>query len=106
MEELIRYDGNQVVASAETLEQIKSLIEEFNSLKDAQDNIKAQIKQVMKEHGVKSWDNDYFLATYVAPKITKRLDVTSLKAFYPEVYEDCLEESVTSDSIRLTIKKG
>lgn len=59
----------------------------------------------MEENGVKSWKNEYFEATYVAPIKKSALDAKALIAAHPEIdTTPFMKESTTKSSIRLKLK--
>ena len=59
----------------------------------------------MKACGVKSWKCDRMSMTYVAPKVSKRLDSKRLKEEHPDIYEEYTTETQQKESILIKIKQ-
>lgn len=72
--------------------------------KEADAAIKNAARQQYMATGETHVETGSFKATFVAGTVSKRFDVTRFKKERPDLYEEYLGDSSTSDSIRVKIK--
>ena len=104
---LIGYD---VVKKAETLpEKFREMEKEIATnetqmkiLEARSKELKSGLLQLMQEYGKDKWVGEFITITRRAGAKRVTLDTAKVKAKYPDVYADCVKESVSAES--LTIK--
>jgi hypothetical protein len=104
---LIGYD---VVKKAETLpEKFREMEKEIATnetqmkiLEARSKELKSGLLQLMQEYGKDKWVGEYITITRRAGAKRVTLDTAKVKAKYPDVYADCVKESISAES--LTIK--
>ena len=62
---------------------------------------KDSLKEAMEEAGIKTFESDYFRATYVGKTSTARVDTKILKSLYPDIAEECTKVSERSTYIKV-----
>lgn len=75
----------------------KEAEEQLNKVKEA-------LLTAMEENGVKSFENEYFKITYVAPVEKSVIDSAKLKKEQPEIAEQYSKASTQKASVRITLK--
>ena len=100
--ELIKVENNEIIVAQDTLNTIKALNEYVIQLNTLMDKVKSELMNAMKEHGIKSIDNDVFKAVYKAPTTRKDVDRQALKE--QGLYELFLKESPVKESLTVTFK--
>ena len=68
------------------------------------DQLKAGLLSLMQRHNVKSFSNETLTLTRVLSSVRRTVDPARLKKEYPEVFADCIRESVSKESIRINFK--
>lgn len=79
--------------------------EELSFMEERKKNIMATLKNAMSENGINVWDAGRLRVSIVGASTKKTFDSKSFQSDYPELYTKYLIESVTKESIRLTIRK-
>lgn len=64
--------------------------------------IKDKVKELFKQNGIKSFENDYIQITYVAPTKRKSVDTDALKKC--GLYDQFTKESEVKESLRVKVK--
>ena len=101
-----RTDSTEVPAliSTTVIDEYVRMTNEVARMQERIDTIKEAALEAMKACGVKSWKCDRMSMTYVAPKVSKRLDSKKLKEEHPDIYEEYTTESQQKESILIKIK--
>ena len=101
-----RTDDSEVPAliSNTVIDEYVRMTAEVARMQERIDTIQAAALEAMKACGVKSWKCDRMSMTYVAPKVSKRLDSKKLKEEHPDIYEECTTETQAKESILIKIK--
>lgn len=99
-------------------EQVADMIEEYLTINDKIDTFKFQVKELMKENGIKKWETDLFTFTFKDGFVSRRADTAKLKetsVYITNAETGELEEvnaydyfskpSYTNDSITMKIKE-
>jgi len=73
-------------------------------IKQQQTQYKTQLAEIMKERGIKSFENDMFKITYFPESEKASLDTTKLKEEYEEVYIKCQKLSKTKHFVKVALK--
>lgn len=102
--------GYDVVKKAETLpEKFREMEKEIATnetqmkiLEARSKELKSGLLQLMQEYGKDKWVGEFITITRRAGAKRVTLDTAKVKAKYPDVYADCVKESVSAES--LTIK--
>lgn len=100
--ELIKVESNEIIVAQETLNKIKTLNEYTIQLNTLMDKVKEELMSAMKEHDIKSIDNEVFKAVYKAPTTRKSVDTQALKE--QGLYDSFLKESPVKESLTVTFK--
>ena len=102
-----RTDDTEVPAliSTTVIDEYVRMTNEVARMQERIDIIKAAALEAMKAHGVKSWKGEKMSMTYVAPKVSKRLDSKRLKEEHPDIYEKYTTETQQKESILIKIKQ-
>ena len=97
----------QLVGQVITKQDIK-MLEKFEALeaqvKIRKKEIEAQLLDVFKENGIKTYDTPTLRITYVEPATQNRLDTKALKEQCPDVYQTFLRETLINDYIKIKVK--
>lgn len=89
------------------LKELDNLDEYIKNLKNVVDLRKKQLIEAMKEHSIKSIDNDDLRITYVAPQKRVSYDYKKYLADNNlEIGEEYKKETNVKESLRITLKKG
>lgn len=91
----------QVVDAGKQIIQLEAILKD---IKTKEEELKNGLLELMKQNGVKKYESDRMIITYVAPTSSARVDGARLKEKYPDVYKDCVKTSETKDSIRIKNK--
>ena len=102
--------GYDVVKKAETLpEKFREMEKEIATnetqmkiLEARSKELKSGLLQLMQEYGKDKWVGEFITITRRAGAKRVTLDTAKVKAKYPDVYADCVKESISAES--LTIK--
>ena len=102
-----RTDDSEVPAliSTTVIDEYVRMTAEVARMQERIDTIKAAALEAMKAYGVKSWKGEKMSITYVAPKVSKRLDSKRLKEEHPDIYEEYTTETQQKESILIKIKQ-
>lgn len=85
-------------------EKIQDLQADLQLAQKKDSDLRAQLKTVMAEQGIKNWKSELFSITYIAPSTRVIVDSKKLKEENPDLYAKYSKESKVSDSVRITIK--
>lgn len=96
-------DFLQKVLAAETA--IKEAEELKKKAEMAAEAIRADLKRVMAEQGIKSFENEALKITYIEPSTREIIDQTRLKEELPEIAREYTKTTTTKESIRITVRK-
>lgn len=91
----------QVIDAEKQIIQLEATLKDIKAKKDELQN---GLLDLMKQNGVKKYESDRMIITYIAPSSSARIDSARLKSEYPNVYEDCVKMSETKESVRIKIK--
>jgi len=83
---------------------IKEKEEELKQIKADMENVKEFLLSEMEKNGVKKWETDNILVTYVAPSFRQTLDTTKLKEEKPDIYSLYLKETETKSYVKIKIR--
>lgn len=76
----------------------------LTTLQQRDKELREAIKQSMENNGVKKFEDDFVVLTYVAPTTRKSIDTAALKEELPEIYENYSKESPVAASLRIKMK--
>ena len=77
---------------------------EIEAIEKQQGNLKAFLLEQMEKSGVKKWETENIIVTYVAPSTRATIDSKRLKEEQPEVYNSYAKVTETKQSLRIKIK--
>lgn len=78
---------------------------ELKTLQAKSAEYREAIKSAMEAQGVKKFENDYVVLTYVAPTVRTTIDSARLKAEAPDVYANFSKTSEVAGSLRIKVKE-
>lgn len=100
----IALDSNQI----ELIREASSIIEkaklELANAEKQIDNVKQAILEAMENNGIKTFENDYFKITYIAPIEKTSVDTAKLKKELPEIANKYQKTTTQKASVRITLK--
>lgn len=100
--------GMEVVTSERFCVAYPELCKTLEILNDAKKEADAAIKNAARSQymaeGATHIETKAFKVTFIAGTISKRFNVTQFKKDHPDLYEEYLSDSSTSDSIRVKLK--
>lgn len=92
------------------LYEVEALIKQHEEQKKAAEaqaqELRAAIMIAMEKNGVKKFENDQIILTYVEPTTRTSIDSTKLKKDMPEVAEKYTKTSNVKASLRITLKES
>lgn len=98
----------EVISSPAFVEAYPILCNTLDILSGIKKNVDGAIKNIAKdkymENGETHIETDSYKVTFVAGTVTRKFNVSKFKADHPDLYEEYLEESLSSDSIRIKMK--
>lgn len=92
----------------EVIEAEKEIIKIEATLRDIkarEDELKAGLLKLMKANGVKKYESESLIITYVAPTKRYAFDSALVKSVNPDLYNTYLKETETKESIRIKVKE-
>lgn len=104
MNNIIERKDSDVALSEEVCERIISLEKQAKEIKKQQDDMKKQIFDAMKKHGILKIDNEYLNIAFIPEHATERFDSKTFKKENPDVYDLYAKILKVKPSIRITVK--
>jgi len=103
----------EVVATEDRLAQLVQLKYDMDELDRQKKEIDRQmseitdtVKDLMRDKGIKTFENDLVKITYVAPTTRESIDSKKLKAELPEIAAKYTKTSEVKDSVRITWREA
>ena len=103
----------EVVATEDRLAQLVQLKYDMDELELRKKEIDRQmseitdtVKELMRDKGIKTFENDLVKITYVAPTTRESIDSKKLKAELPEIAAKYTKTSEVKDSVRITWREA
>ena len=91
------------------LVQLKYEMDELDTQKKEIENrsnlIVETVKELMRDKGIKCFENDLVKLTYIAPTTRETIDTKKLKTDLPEIAAKYIKTSEVKDSVRITWRK-
>ena len=97
-----KFEGGYELSCVE--KNITTLTKQLKEWEEKKKELEQKAIEYMETYGIKSIENDYIKATYVAPTLRKSIDTKELKEQMPEIAEQFTRETVTKPSLRITLK--
>lgn len=97
------YERNALMIAPETINAIVELEQQMRFLKEQEKEFRTKILQMMQMQNIKSFKSDKLLLTRKLSSVSERLDTAKLKAEFPEIYNQCLKQSFTEESLIIKI---
>lgn len=88
-----------------TSRRVKNIDDMIAQLKAQREQLLEGVLAAMREYDVKSWDTGLVKFTRLLPTVRKTVDSKLLQERHPDVYAECLKESETKESIKITIRE-
>lgn len=98
--------NNEIVLQPEIAQQIAYFEKKVKELKDAEENLKANILKEMEANGVYKLDTSILSITYVAEYLKDTFDTKKLKEEDKETYYKYIKSSIVKASVRIKVKDG
>lgn len=95
----------QELARLSELESTIQLFEaEIKDVKEKHEKLKGFLLEQMSKNGVKKWETDNIVVTYVEPTERVSIDSAKIKAGQPDIFEQYKKTSPVKESLRIKIK--
>ncbi|MEG0872958.1 MAG: hypothetical protein RSD14_04920 [Clostridia bacterium] len=104
MDELVLYENGAILVAQDVCKKIADFEREAIKIETTKKELKERLKQIMEEHNLSTFENEYLKVSYKKPSIRKTVDSKKLKEECPEVYDAYCKESNVSSSISLEVK--
>lgn len=85
---------------------ISELKRQMEAYSKTYDEMKEELKNRMKEQGVKSYEDDLLKITYIEPYVREGVDAANLKADKPEIYAAYKKVTKVKDGVKITLRKA
>lgn len=92
---------NAVIIAPDIIQQIINLEMQAKMIAEQQSKMRETLLKLMSENNIKQFKSDNLTLTRKMPGYTQRLDTAKLKAEFPEIYEQCLKEIETKETIMI-----
>lgn len=102
--EMVEYKNGAITVAQEICKRIAEFERKALEIEMAKKEIKEQLKKVMEEHGISTFENEYIKVTYKKPSVRTTVDSKKLKEELPEIYNEYTKTSNVSSSISLEVK--
>lgn len=73
-------------------------------IKEKKERLHEGLLKLMEKNGIKKYESDNLILTYVEAGTRTSLDSTKIKREHPDIYAECCKTSETKSSLRLKIK--
>ena len=106
MNDLVRYENDQMLIDDETVKQIVKFERNALKINILKEQIREQALAKMEELGIDKYvsPDGSLTINYFPERTSKRLDSTKLKKELPDIYEEYLKDSTTKSYVKLTVK--
>lgn len=95
----VKDESQSLKLAEDVIDELVNMERIIKELNDKRKMVLDGLMQQMKGYNVKSFKCDRLSLTYKAPTTRISLDSTKLKEEYPDVYNACIKESITKESI-------
>lgn len=102
--EMVVYENGAITVAQEICKRIAEFERKALEIDMAKKEIKEQLKKVMEEHGISTFENEYIKVSYKKPSVRTTVDSKKLKEELPEIYNEYTKTSNVSSSISLEVK--
>lgn len=90
--------------AAAVIQGITEIVTQKKALEEQEASLREQLEKAMSEYGVKKFENDQLLITYVDATTRSSIDSKALKKDLPEIAEKYSKVSSVKASIKITVK--
>ncbi len=97
---LVEFDSKEL----EVMTNLASIEKMFKSMEKQHTELKAELLEIMKQHNLKSYENDDLKITYVPANVRESIDSAKLKSELPDIAAKYKKTSNVKESIRITVK--
>lgn len=106
MTDLVKVSGSELQVQSEFLQSYHDYLDKKKELAKKEKEFKRQLIKAMEETGVKSFENDLFKFTYVAPQTRCKTEIDEALLKQDGLYDRYASESETpvKASVRITSK--
>lgn len=88
----------------DVIKAISDICTQKKKLEEQEKKMKESLQNAMEQYGVKKFENEVILVTYVAPTVKNTIDSAKLKKELPDVASKYNKQSNVSASVRITVK--
>lgn len=96
-------DGN-IIISEQAVEKIRAVEVQHKEFEKQYKKLKATILSGMEEYGIKKFDSDELLITYVEPTERVGIDNDKLWSEYKDIAFKCQKDIQVKSSVRITVR--
>ncbi len=104
MNELAKVENGQIILAQELIAELKAVAKAELEIKLKKDQHKKFFENLMREHNIKSFDNDILKITYIPPITRYNIDTKRMKDEIPDIYKEYLKQSVSKEQVRFKYK--
>lgn len=100
-------NNNMILFENKGLEVFGALAEvekTYKELSQQRDDLKEKLLNMMEEHKINKFDNDYISITYVPAAKRESFNSKDFKSDYPELFKKYSKDSAVKSSVRFKIK--
>lgn len=102
--EMVVYENGAIAVAQEVCKHIAEFEKKALEIEMTKKEIKEQLKKVMEEHGITTFENEYIKVSYKKASTRTTVDSKKLKEELPKIYQEYTKTSNVSSSISLEVK--
>lgn len=93
--------SQELQVSADVIDEVANISRQMKEMKARYEELQQGLLELMKQSNVKSFKCDRLSLSYKEPSTRKSIDSKLLESKYPQIYEECLKESLVKESITI-----
>ena len=93
--------SQELQVSADVIDEVANISRQMKEMKARYEELQQGLLELMKQSNVKSFKCDRLSLSYKEPSTRKSIDSKLLESKYPQIYEECLKESIVKESITI-----
>ena len=88
-----------IALSNDVVHQVIMIEQQLKEMQETRKELQQGLLELMKLHNIKSFKADGLSLSYKGESIRTGIDTKKLKDLYPDIYEECLTQSIVKESI-------
>ena len=93
--------SQELQVSADVIDEVANISRQMKEMKARYEELQQGLLELMKQSNVKSFKCDRLSLSYKEPSTRMSIDSKLLESKYPQIYEECLKESIVKESITI-----